>query len=282
MEHYEYRKVTDRIYLVIATYGKHHNVMQLLLGDRKAAMIDTGLGATGNLRQLVEEITDLPIVCFLTHMHPDHAGASCLFDEIFLNPADEIHCWWALSKEKRMFDLEDVFENEPELRKTAEREMADNSGFSYIPLHDGDTFDLGGITLMALDAAGHTEGSMVFYCPEENAFFCGDAIAPMIALGGEHREELTPFKKSFDDVMRIAELADEDSKFFCGHAPKTLGISILNDVVSNYEKVAFGPRNEELFMGKHFSCDIPGKMTHREVTGDSQLIYSEATLGELA
>lgn len=241
-------------------------------------MIDTGFGVTGNLRELAEEITPLPIACFLTHMHPDHAGASTLFDEIYMNPADEIHCWWALAKEKRTADLEDAFENEPELKALFEKEIVDNSGFTFKPIHHNDRFDLGGVTLIALDAAGHTEGSMVFYCPEENAFFCGDAVAPMIGLGGEHREKLLPLKESYDDIMQIAALANEESKFLCGHIPETLGIGLLNDIITNYKKALFGPRNEETFIGKHFGCDIPGKRTHREVTGLSQLVYSEETL----
>ena len=96
MNHYSCEKITDRIYMIVARYGPHSNVMQLLLGDTRAAIIDTGMGVTGNVRKVAETVTDLPIDCFLTHMHPDHAGASMLFDKRYMNPADEIHCWWAL------------------------------------------------------------------------------------------------------------------------------------------------------------------------------------------
>jgi glyoxylase-like metal-dependent hydrolase (beta-lactamase superfamily II) len=46
-------------------------IVNLLIGQQKAALIDTGCGI-GNLRKAVEEITDKPVIVINTHTHLDH------------------------------------------------------------------------------------------------------------------------------------------------------------------------------------------------------------------
>ena len=277
MEHYSYKKITERIYLIIASYGGHNNVMQLVLGNEKAAIIDTGMGATGNLREYIKEITDLPVTCFLTHMHPDHAGAAVLFDTVYMNPADEIHCWWALSKETRLRDLADAVKEDPEITKVFDREMTDNSSFTFTPMFEGDRFDLGGISLEVFSAVGHTEGSVVLFCPEENALFGGDAIAPRAMLVGEHRPSYTSMEYVYKDLKNIEKHTNKCTKFFCGHAPKALPPEVLSDLISAIEKVMDGTAKAERAHGR-FTSDEPGNRTFTFTEGLVNLTYSEASL----
>ena len=53
----------------------------LLLGSRKAALIDTGMGVANILAE-VENITSLPVVVLNTHTHFDHTGDNFRFKEI--------------------------------------------------------------------------------------------------------------------------------------------------------------------------------------------------------
>ena len=277
MSNYTWQKITDRIYLIVATYGPHRNAMQLLIGDEKAALIDTSMGATGNLRELVESITPLPISCFITHMHPDHAGASMLFDERHLNPADEVHCWWALTKEKRHLDLEDVYVDDEEFRRQAELEMVDNSDFTFFPMYDGDVFDLGGITLEVLAAEGHTEGSVVLFCKEENALFAGDSIAPKTVLVGEHKTRYTPLTTVYEHLLKIAGKADKNTKIFCGHAPKALPVSTLDALLKALRNVLDGNPTRETPEPK-FQYEEDGSPNYKETVGAVSIIYNEASL----
>ncbi len=277
MDHYSYKKITDRIYLIIASYGGHNNVMQLILGDEEAAIIDTGMGATGNLRELIGQITDLPVICFLTHMHPDHAGAAILFDKIYMNPADEIHCWWALAKETRIRDLQDAIVEDPSIVEVFDREMTDNSAFSFEPMFEGDVFNLGGVTLEVLSAVGHTEGSVVLYCPEENALFGGDAVAPKAMLVGEHRPSYTPISYVYKDLKNIERHVNSDTMFFCGHAPKALPYEVLEDLIGAAEQIMNGTASAERAEGR-FCSDEPGNRTYCVKNGMVSLTYSEASL----
>ena len=45
----------------------------LLCGMDKALLIDTGLGVA-NIREAVDELTDLPVTAVTTHVHWDHIG----------------------------------------------------------------------------------------------------------------------------------------------------------------------------------------------------------------
>lgn len=277
MNNYEWEKVTDHIYLIKAIYGTHMNVMQLVVGAEKAALIDSGMGATGNLRALVGEITHLPTICLITHMHPDHAGAAMLFDERYLNPKDEIHCWWALTKEKRSLDLEDAFTVDEELRRRAELEMVDNSDFTYLPMYPGDVFELGGITLEVLRAQGHTEGSVVLYCKEENALFAGDAIAPKTILVGEHKSEYTPLTEIRAQLASIAKKTDQDTKLFCGHSPKMLSVELLDDILTALDNVLDGHPSKEL-PELRWRYEENGSINYKEEVGSATVIYNGASL----
>ena len=277
MNYFSWKKITDRIYLITATYGTHHNVMQLVIGDREAAIIDTGMGATGNLRKLAETFTSLPITCFITHMHPDHAGASMLFDKRYLNPADEVHCWWALTKEKRSFDLEDVYEIDPGLQAQVAEEMTDNTDFTYLPMYPGDVFDLGGATLEVLGAEGHTEGSVVLFCKEENALFGGDAVAPKVILVGENKTRFTPLQSAYEQLLKIAGKIDEHTMIFCGHAPKPLPASLMDDLLAAVRNVLEGRASRELPEPK-FQAGKDEAPNYKETAGSVSLIYSEASL----
>lgn len=61
--------------------------MYLVAGEEKAALIDTGMGFPG-LRQLVERLTDKPVIVLNTHGHLDHIGGNDEFDYIYLHPDD--------------------------------------------------------------------------------------------------------------------------------------------------------------------------------------------------
>ncbi len=77
----------------------------LLVGNERAALLDSGFGVVDTLRSLAESLTDKPILCILTHGHPDHAGAAALFDEVYMHPADEAILPVSLSYERRMDDV---------------------------------------------------------------------------------------------------------------------------------------------------------------------------------
>ena len=60
----------------------------LLCGTKKAALIDTGM-TTKNAREIVEDLTELPIILINTHGDPDHIAGNGAFDKVYMSPEEE-------------------------------------------------------------------------------------------------------------------------------------------------------------------------------------------------
>ena len=60
----------------------------VIVGEKRALVVDTGTGI-GDLKWIIEEkITDKPYDVVLTHNHGDHTGGAGFFDEVWIHAAD--------------------------------------------------------------------------------------------------------------------------------------------------------------------------------------------------
>ena len=124
----------------------------MVRGKERAAVIDTVNGHE-DLKAIVREITDLPLIVLNTHGHCDHIWGNAYFDEAYLHPAD--------------MDLYKAhFANHPlHLPSCPVR-----------PIEAGETVDLGGRTLEVVHIPGHTRGSIALLDRQAGFLFSGDAI----------------------------------------------------------------------------------------------------------
>jgi len=56
----------------------------LLCGEKKAFLIDTGLGVS-NIKNITDELTNLPVTVLTTHVHWDHIGGHKYFDNFMVH-----------------------------------------------------------------------------------------------------------------------------------------------------------------------------------------------------
>lgn len=134
------------------------NFIYLLIGREKAMLIDTGSGE-GNVRQVVEGITDKPIMVVNTHGHFDHTGGNSCWPEAWMTeqaavhaktPFDTIHGEWFCSKPYKDYEIH--------------------------LLRDGDKIDLGERCVEVISVPAHSEGSIAFLDENTRWLFCGDEI----------------------------------------------------------------------------------------------------------
>src|SRR5215203_318122 len=59
----------------------------LIAGSEKAILVDTGTGV-GDIRKIVEQLTDLPVGVVNSHSHWDHIGGNWRFDDIAIHPLE--------------------------------------------------------------------------------------------------------------------------------------------------------------------------------------------------
>jgi len=78
---FEGYQVAANLFVFYEPRHYEETIVNLLIGDERAALIDTGCGI-GNLREAVGEVTDKPVIVVNTHTHPDHLGSDHQFDEI--------------------------------------------------------------------------------------------------------------------------------------------------------------------------------------------------------
>ena len=134
----------------------------LVEGETRALCIDTG-AARGPLMPLLSRYTDKPIDLALTHAHIDHMYRAAEFEHVYLGGAD-FRAWRTLGP---LYAAGHALYALPPRRLGHRRFRA---------IEEGHVFDLGGRSLTAISAPGHTPGSMLFALARDGLLFTGDAF----------------------------------------------------------------------------------------------------------
>lgn len=145
--------------------------MDLIVGSHHALLFDTGYGY-GDLKALIRSVTELPLYVVNSHGHVDHACGNAQFGGACIHPADMDLCREHNSPQMRRAELDAAqvpmdFDLDAHLR-LGPGELS--------PTGEGDTFDLGGVTLKVVHLPGHTAGSIGLWCPEKKLLYVGDAM----------------------------------------------------------------------------------------------------------
>lgn len=141
----------------------------LLIGSKQALLIDTGLGV-GNIKEVVESLTKLPILVVTTHVHWDHIGGHQQFEKFAVH---ELEKDWISEKfpipltavksslltqntnfpKDFLFSGYQIFRGEPD-----------------IVLKDNDKIDIGNRSLLVIHTPGHSPGHICLYEPDRGIY----------------------------------------------------------------------------------------------------------------
>ena len=190
----------------------------LLIGTRRALLIDTGLGV-GGLRTEVDRLTGLPVTVLSTHIHWDHIGGHGQFSQHLVHPA-EVH-WledgFPLSKDT----ITAMLQRNCVLPK--EFDPKNYSIFQGSPsglAEDGDLLDLGGRTLTVLHTPGHSPGHLCIWEEARGSLYSGDLVYegtiyanypstdPQALLRSVEKVAALPIKQIFPGHHSLAVSAD--------------------------------------------------------------------------
>lgn len=172
--------------------------MDLIVGAHHALLFDTGYGF-GNLNALVRSLTDKPLYVVNSHGHVDHACGNAQFGEAWIHPADMALAQEHNGPQMRMAELETA-----EIPMDFDLEAYLHLGTGeLIPVEEGHSFDLGGLTLVVIHLPGHTAGSIGLWCPEKRLLWVGDAMNCFVWLFLPEAQSLSTYIASLQKAARL-------------------------------------------------------------------------------
>ncbi len=218
-------KYNDRITIIV---GVGNVRMFLVEGDERAALIDTGFGV-GDLRGFVESLTDKPVFVLNTHCHIDHINGAALWDECYLNENDWPLYDHAYSIERRMahrgFEDVTVDELNPKREKP------------FLPLNDGDEFDIGGEVIRAILVPGHSPGSICFLLKNERICIYGDAVGRRSGFTGPNSLPVSAFLKG---LRNLKQYDGQYDVILRNHNVLECPLDMLDNVIECAENIVNG------------------------------------------
>ena len=186
--------ISPRIYRI---FGFSTELMYLVVGDQKAALLDTGSGI-GSLKACVDGLTGLPITVLITHGHVDHAMGAGEFDSVHMNREDDYIYLQHYTADFRKAGLSMVT---PEFAVTEADLIPAPRADALKDLRGGDSFDLGGVHVDVYDCPGHTRGSVVFLIREERTLLLGDACNEFTFLFDDYSTTVTEYRASLEKLL---------------------------------------------------------------------------------
>jgi hydroxyacylglutathione hydrolase len=197
----------------------------LLLGEKKALLIDCGVGV-GDIRGTVEELTKLPLILALTHRHCDHAGGRDFFKEYYVHEDDKPLIYKILSSKFACKTL---------LKANKAPYKLSKKPFHAKPIFMGDhqDFDLGGRLVHSLHTPGHTAGSVTYADPQSGLMFTGDDVNPYLWLQLLGCLALSEWLPGAKEIL----LLTKDYQAYCGHGDGKLSKESIEKTIALGEEI---------------------------------------------
>jgi glyoxylase-like metal-dependent hydrolase (beta-lactamase superfamily II) len=214
-------------------------IANLVIGEQKAALIDTGCGI-GDLHKVVEEVTQKPVLVINTHTHPDHLGSNPQFDEIALFDHPLSHRVSEKGISTQVLQTEILGENlvvEPWPPGFDPGNFALPSFKVSHWLRDGDRINIGGRDLQVIYTPGEAEDHICLLDRVDRILFCGDILlhGPVWTHleGGSLKDLISSYHKLmgyFDDFDHLMP----------GHNEPWLSKDLLPETLVGAQRVASG------------------------------------------
>ena len=234
-------KINDTTYCIEEFGGMVYGY--LLLGEKRAALIDTGAGFL-DYRKATDKITDMPVDVILTHGHLDHISSNHRFERVYIHPADETVCHDHASYETRLGYMEGLLQEmklpEKLIKSKPVKKLLDKicilpSAGNLCFAEEGTVIDLGGRPLEIIHTPGHTPGSVCILDIDHRELYTGDTVCDEgILLHLEHCCSVHTFLNS---IQKLKACAGRYDRMWPGHHKKPIDHSFLDEYVRCAEKI---------------------------------------------
>ncbi|TEU10910.1 MBL fold metallo-hydrolase [Candidatus Bathyarchaeota archaeon] len=201
---FEVYELPSEVYALYEPGQFEEVISYLVQGEERAALVDTGNGI-GDIKGLVEELTDLPVTVVNTHAHGDHIGMNHAFEEVAImdTPFSREVSRQGRSHESMAHFLEEgmVWKPLPDGFDPANYHVSPFEVTRW--LRDGDEIDLGGRRLEAIHTPGHSPDSACLLDRGAGLFWTGDIFynAPLYVYAAN--TDLDQFVESYGKMVDL-------------------------------------------------------------------------------
>jgi len=201
---FEVFKLTDSVYAIYEDGQFEEVISYLVLGDDKGVVIDTGNGI-GNIKAVVEGLTDLPVAVLNTHTHGDHIGGNHQFKEVYAYDTkfsrDRAENGQTKKEMGHYLDGDMVWKPLPEYLDVVSWKIHPFNVTRW--LKEGDIVDLGRRKLEIVFTPGHSPDSICILDRENKMFWTGDSFYPAPIYVYSPTTSLDQFIESFSKMTKL-------------------------------------------------------------------------------
>ena len=235
---FEVYKLTPDTFAIYEPYQFEEAISYLALGKKRAIVIDTGTGI-GDLRQVVKELTELPVSVVNTHTHWDHIGNNSQFEEtVCFNNEDCIRkLREGVSHERLQSSVtgDSIWKPLPEGFDASIWKIPPVEPTSL--LEDGDLVDLGERILEVIYTPGHSPGSICLLDRKNRILFTGDTFFPGPLYAYPEDVNLDDYMAS---LRRLKDRMNEYDYLCSGHNDPWVKSEVIARVVKAFQDIMDG------------------------------------------
>ncbi len=206
----------------------------LIVGTKQAALFDSGLGL-GDLKKVVAQLTDKPILLVNSHYHYDHVAANADFP--FIMAADDEYT----RKGEKGLNNTDLID----FLKIAYGPFYRDVGPDYymrpyevdIYLRDKTKINLGGILLEVITAPGHSPDAIVLLDEERKLMYTGDVFYQSSLFG--HLPE-SNFDAYYQSAQKLKAMQHKVERVLPNHSVPMADGQALTQMGNAFEAIKGG------------------------------------------
>ncbi|MCH7893778.1 MAG: MBL fold metallo-hydrolase, partial [Proteobacteria bacterium] len=234
---FEVYQVEPGIWAIYEPFQWQEVISYLIIGSDTALLFDTGNGI-GNIKAIVDQLTDKPVQVLNSHTHFDHIGGNYQFEKILSVATDfSIANSKGLNSEIVTMEVsagalckglpEGVTQENHRIRPFAITEK----------VKEGDVIDLGNRKLEILQIPGHTDDAIALLDRNAGFLWTGDSFyeGPIWLYFPE--TDLPAYRKS---IARLAALAPGLKALFPAHNTPKADPAMLIEVQKAFDLVLEG------------------------------------------
>lgn len=212
--------------------------MHLIVGEERALLIDTAFGV-GDLKGLVETLTQKPCDVVNTHFHGDHSGGNAQFDRVYCHEYDAPYLRAQMKPgSRRLLPAGDFYRPE---------DVQPLRPYEVTEVQEGFRFRLGaGHEVEVIHMPGHAAGGIMLLDHKTGMLFSGDAVlsTPTLVLSrfpDPYFPEYLTVTAFRDALQRFLPRMGEVKALYPGHGMLGVAPSQIPDMLACCEAIIAAP-----------------------------------------